>query len=128
MEFAGTPIHAPLQMSFEMTNYTLIVALAFALLDHAAYAQGRAKPDDPAAPAAPLEHISSFQGYQPFRDEPLAPWREVNETAHRIGGHVGVLRAETQGPLAPAGASGLPSPPVDATRTGVPGQRQGVNE
>ena len=111
-----------------MTNHTLIVALAIAVLDHAAYAQGRAKPDDPAALAAPLEHISSFQGYQPFRDELLAPWREVNETAHRIGGHAEVLRAETQGAVAPAGASGLPSPPADAAHTGAPGQRQGANE
>ncbi len=111
-----------------MTRHILNFALAVAVLDHAAHAQGRARPDDPAVPAAPLEHISSFQGYRPFHDEPLAPWREVNETALRIGGHVGVLRAEGQGAVAPAGASGMRSPSAPRTRPGVPGQRRGADE
>jgi hypothetical protein len=27
-------------------------------------------------------------------EEPLAPWREVNDTVERVGGHAGVLRAD----------------------------------
>lgn len=48
----------------------------------------------PSGRTAPLEYRSAFAGYRPFRDEPIAPWRDANEAvkeavepAHRHGGH-----------------------------------------
>jgi hypothetical protein len=48
----------------------------------------------PATQAPPLEYRSAFAGYSSFRDEPLAPWRDANETvkeaaepAHEHRGH-----------------------------------------
>jgi hypothetical protein len=43
---------------------------------------------------------SAFEGYRPYVEETPAPWREVNDTVGRVGGHMGVLRAEEQ-PAAP---------------------------
>lgn len=48
----------------------------------------------PAAPgvkAPPVRYESAFTGYQSFRDEKLAPWREVNDEVGRIGGHAGIF-------------------------------------
>jgi hypothetical protein len=72
-----------------------IAFLAIAALAPLALAQpqaARPQPDDPAAraPAAPYE--SAFAGYVPYREEKLAPWRDVNDEVGRIGGHVGLFR------------------------------------
>lgn len=92
-----------------MSKLLALAILASAFLAGGAQAQSRSKPDDPAARAAPIAYDSAFKGYQPFRDEPLAPWREVNDTVHQVGGHIGVLRTEQQGAAQPT-ASTPPSP------------------
>jgi len=64
------------------------------------------------APAPPPAYRSAFEGYRPYVEEPLAPWREVNDTVGRVGGHVGVLRAdENNAPPqpAPSGAGHAPA-------------------
>jgi len=83
---------------------TLTIVVSAMLLPGGARAQSRPNPDDPAAPVAPTTHQSAFDGYRQYRDEPIAPWGDVNETVRRVGGHVGVLRDETQdaGPARPA--------------------------
>ncbi len=43
---------------------------------------------------ASLPYRSAYEGYRAYADEPRAPWREVNDTVGRVGGHAGVLRAE----------------------------------
>lgn len=41
----------------------------------------------PATPApATLPYTSAFDGYQPFTDEKLKPWKESNATVEKIGG------------------------------------------
>lgn len=87
-----------------MTRVLALAAVAVALIAGGAHAQGRPKPEDPAAPAAPLGHASAFEGYRAFADEPLAPWRAVNDEVGRVGGHAGVLRAEERKPAPPAAA------------------------
>jgi thioesterase domain-containing protein len=101
-----------------MTKLLTLAMVASALLAGGAHAQSRPKPDDPATRAAPIAYDSAFKGYQPFRDEPLAPWREVNDTAHRVGGHVGVLRAEQQAAVQPAVSA---PPPANAMPQGMHG-------
>jgi len=87
-----------------MTRRLALAAAAIALIAGGAHAQSRPKPDDPTAPTAPLSYASSFAGYRTFDDVPLASWRGVNEEVDRIGGHVGVLRAEQRGDAQPAAA------------------------
>lgn len=87
-------------------------ALAAAVLAGAVQAQ----PSTPAAPAvspgsaasanasgSPPAWRSAFEGYRPFDDAGVAPWRAANDTVGRIGGWRAYAR-EAQGP-APAPAS-----------------------
>jgi hypothetical protein len=90
----------------------LTFALAFAALAvpaaHAVHAQDRSAAPPQAANAEarvpPTHYDSAFTGYQPFREQKLAPWRELNDEAHKAGGHTGIFG----GALAPASA---PHPP-----------------
>jgi hypothetical protein len=76
-----------------MTKQLGCVAAAIAVVAGAAHAQSRAKPED-ARSAAPPARASAFEGYRPYRDEALAPWREVNDEVGSVGGHSGVVRAD----------------------------------
>ena len=52
----------------------------------------------PAAQAAPVmavpKYESAFDGYRGHADEKIRPWREVNDEAAAIGGHVGQWRGK----------------------------------
>lgn len=74
---------------------TSLCALA-AIAAGSAWAQQekRADPADPAAKAPPPIYRSAFEGYRGFEDTKRVPWREANEEAARIGGHIGILREE----------------------------------
>ncbi|MES2562596.1 MAG: hypothetical protein V4637_07700, partial [Pseudomonadota bacterium] len=52
---------------------------------------GAAKPTDPAAEAPPAAYRSAFEGYRPFREEPIANWRALNAEVGSAGGHVGIM-------------------------------------
>ena len=64
-------------------------------------------PTDSSALVPAVKYQSAFTGYVPFRDEKLAPWREVNDEAARIGGHIGIF-----GGAAGHGAPGATKPTV----------------
>lgn len=38
------------------------------------------------APDAQATYQSALQGYRPFADEPVRPWREVNDEVGKLGG------------------------------------------
>ena len=94
-----------------------IAAAALACAAGAAGAQTPPKPSRDAAVAAPT-YRSAFEGYRPYAEETLAPWREVNDTVGRVGGHAGVLRAEDTSPppqpAAPSTATAAKEPRDDA--------------
>lgn len=72
-----------------------IVLLLSACAGGTAFAQseGRKDPAKPEASRVPaVTYRSAFEGYQPYRDQEVAPWREVNDEVARIGGHIGVLK------------------------------------
>lgn len=70
----------------------LFVALA-ALAPLAAAQQKAPKPHpaDPATSVPATKYESAFTGYRGFREEPLAPWRDVNDEVARAGGHIGIV-------------------------------------
>lgn len=70
----------------------LAMAVLAAVAPFAAAQQSRPEPTDSATPVPAFRYDSGFAGYRGFRDEPLAPWREVNDDVARIGGHIGIVR------------------------------------
>jgi hypothetical protein len=86
----------------------------------------------PAAPggAEPLPWRSALEGYRPFDDQPVTPWRESNDTVGRIGGWREYAREASGMPRAPgaapsASASAAPPAsdapaPASATRAAPP--------
>lgn len=67
-----------------------------ALAAGTASAQAPARPDpsDPAAGVPAPAYRSAFEGFRRLEHRPRADWRESNEGAARIGGHIGILREE----------------------------------
>jgi len=94
------------------------VAAALALAAGAAPAQSRPGPDDPRAAAPPPAHASAYEGYRPFREEEMAPWREVNDEVGRLGGHSGHMKAATPPPAEHRPAPSAPQPEPRAGATG----------
>ena len=95
------------------------ISLAFAALAAvaplAAAQQPRPEPTDPTVPVPAFRYESGFGSYRGFRDEPLAPWRELNDDVARVGGHAGIVRG------------GQVEPPADANPTlGPPAEKPGV--
>lgn len=79
----------------------LAIAVLAAVAPFAAAQQTRPEPTDPATPVPAFRYDSGFAGYRGFRDEPLAPWREVNDDVARIGGHIGIVRGAHGGQAKP---------------------------
>jgi hypothetical protein len=80
------------------------VLAALVLQSAAAIAQSRGNPADPTVAVPATRYSSAFASYQPLGDEKVAPWREINYEAARIGGHLGMFRNQAAGsPPAPTG-------------------------
>ena len=43
------------------------------------------------APVPATPYNSAFTGYQPYREQNLAPWRALNDEVHKAGGHIGIF-------------------------------------
>lgn len=57
----------------------------------------------PPRPESPAGYRSALEGYQPFAQEKLAPWKDANDTVGRIGGwRVYAKEAQEGTPIAPA--------------------------
>jgi hypothetical protein len=80
-----------------------VIAIALAApAAHAAEAATPATPQATDAKARVPQHTyhSAFGGYQPFREQKLAPWRELNDEVHKAGGHIGIVGGATGKPAA----------------------------
>ncbi len=88
-------------------------AVLAALAPHAAAQQQAAKPHpaDPAAPVPAVKYESAFSGYRGFREEPLAPWRDVNDEVARAGGHIGIVGGAGRSTPASGSPAAKPSAP-----------------
>ena len=49
---------------------------------------------DPGATVPATPYRSAFDGYRGLEEPKSIPWREANEEAARIGGHLGILRGQ----------------------------------
>lgn len=77
-----------------VSRFALALYSATLLLPVAAFAQqptARANPAAPDAAVPAVKYESAFAGYTPYRDEKLAPWRDVNDEVARVGGHIGIV-------------------------------------
>lgn len=102
----------------------------------AAAAEPAAKPTTPPATAAataasaPVERAqavpgayrSALEGYQPYSEDKMVPWREANDTVGKVGGWRAYAKeaAEGQGPQGHAGhaapAASAPKPAASQTK------------
>jgi len=81
----------------------------------AAQQQPRPEPANPTAPVPAFKYDSTFAGYRGFREEPLAPWRDVNDEVARAGGHIGIVGG-AHGGHASGNAAVMPAPPRPQTQ------------
>lgn len=75
-------------------RFAALLFCAAALTPLAVTAQQSTKvlsPADSGVAVPAMKYESAFASYLPFRDEKLAPWREVNDEAARVGGHLGIF-------------------------------------
>jgi len=73
--------------TFHLFSLAWLPCAALLLSSPAAMAQAVARPDPVTAAAVPpLTHESPFARYRAYADQEVAPWRETNDTAGRIGG------------------------------------------
>ena len=73
-----------------VTGALCIAALAVPAA-HAAEPTATPPAADANARVPETQYNSAFTGYQPFREQKLAPWRELNDDAHKAGGHIGIF-------------------------------------
>jgi len=71
-------------------------------------------------PAAPFR--SAFEGYQPFTDQPVAPWKQSNDTVGAIGGWRAYAREAAGEPATPAPGSKAAPARHDAGQAPAPAQ------
>ena len=107
---------------------TGLLALSALLLAGPTTAQPiAAQTAQPAAQAPQPPGASAFDGYRRFDPQPIAPWRESNDTVGRIGGWKVYAReaqqpepASPSGAAAPAQRSDAPAPTAPAASTAPP--------
>lgn len=96
-----------------------LAALA-AALSSSAFAQTTMHKHEPAATsaasAAVPKYESAFEGYRAHTDEKVRPWRESNDEAASLGGHVGQWRGQVPENMphgtAPMSRGGSPHGPM----------------
>ena len=67
---------------------------AFAAGNAVAQAGKRPDPADPNAKAPAQVYRSAFEGYRNLEEAKPAVWRDANDVAARVGGHIGILREQ----------------------------------
>lgn len=97
-----------------MSRFQLAVGLALIAIQ---FSDAPAQPAQaaPAASNASGAYRSAFDGYRTFDDQPVAPWRQSNDTVREIGGWRAYAReaqtgASAAAPAASQAASSASSP------------------
>jgi hypothetical protein len=92
-----------------------LAILVFAAISPFAAAQqqpARTNPAEPTASVPAFTYNSAFAGYRGYREEPIAPWRGVNDEVTRAGGHIGIFGGNHKGhdSSKPAAKPAVPKP------------------
>lgn len=82
----------------------IVLGLSLAVVSGLAPA-AQPSPSEKSPPPARASYVSAFEGYRPLIDEPMRPWREVNDEMGRLGGHIGHAGGEAGTPAPPAPGS-----------------------
>jgi hypothetical protein len=113
-------------------RFAALLYCAAALTPFAATAQQRTtgpSPTDSGTAVPAVKYESVFTGYLPFREEKLAPWREVNDEAARVGGHLGIFGGAAghggHGAAKPAVQTPAPKPSAPAAPQMMHGDTHG---
>lgn len=103
----------------------LVLMLAMAAASGVAPA-AEPSPSQKSPPQAPA-YRSAFEGYRPLIDEPLRPWREVNDEVARLRGHIGHIGSEAVAPDRPGpdSAGTVPRPGTGNADQASPGGHSG---
>ena len=64
----------------------------------------------PAPGATPFESRSAFDGYRPFGQEEVQPWKQTNDTVREVGGWRAYAREMRESSQVPAGPRGTAEP------------------
>lgn len=80
-------------------------------------------PKTPTAPAS-LAYRSVFDGYQPFTDEKVAPWKDSNSTVEKIGGWRAYAK-EAAEPTPSEESTPAATPAAPASRAAAPNPHAG---
>ena len=75
-----------------LCQFALCISAVAAPSAQAQQSVASAASTDAAAPVPATRYESAFTGYQRYRDEKPAPWRDLNDAARDAGGHIGILR------------------------------------
>lgn len=101
------------------TRWLAILPALVALNVPAQTATAPAAPSDAQAQAVQSPYRSALEGYQPFSDEELLPWKQANDTVGKIGGWRAYAKeaAEGQAPDGKTPATGIaPKPPASQAK------------
>lgn len=105
--------------------YFLAIAAAAVIPSALAQQIVRPLPSDPAAAVPPAGYESAFGDYAPHREPEIASWRDLNDEAARIGGHIGSLRQSGVHGGKPSAGSASPSTAPSPARPAMPGRGTG---
>lgn len=77
-----------------------VVLVVSTVVASSAAAQGapRLDPKDPKAPVPAVTYRSAFEGYRPYAEPELVPWRRANEEVGAAGGHTGMFKPPAKAP------------------------------
>ena len=75
-----------------------------------------------ASSASTTGYRSVFEGYRPFKNQPVQSWREANDLVGQIGGWQAYAREGQGGPPARSGL-GASGPASTPSMSGMPGMR-----
>jgi hypothetical protein len=100
-----------------MSHLPLAMVLAL-MVGHASVAL--AQPDAARAPAsaASQAYRSAFEGYRPFGEQPVAPWKQTNDTVREVGGWRAYAREAQGSASTPAPVASSAAPPASSPHAG----------
>jgi hypothetical protein len=77
-----------------MKHAQWLLLAVFAAGNAVAQAGKRPDPADPYAKAPAQVYRSAFEGYRSLDEAKPVVWRDANDAAARVGGHIGILREQ----------------------------------